>query len=269
MEIPERLQVVLARTGLKKKGLAELAGVTARTVSRWFKGQSIPEPENLRRISVGTGISLLWISEGTGPLKSSALWSYYAKERLTPILEGQIYSRIDEIIVATGTNKAKLAADAGLQDVLHLEREQWIGDCGSLSPWAVRKIAEWSGYSFEWLWYGQGLRLENSQKPGQDRSGNNSNPREQYSGKIAATIEPGDKRRGSRDHATPHRPSETQACLKEIVEWMDDYFGADPAQGPVFNRDLYDRYPSFRAWCEKKRSGGDTLDTSPGIKSAG
>ena len=83
--------------------------------------------------------------------------------------------------------------------------------------------------------------------------------------KIKATIEPGNNRQRSKISDQSKRPTQTDPCLIEIVQWMDEYFGEFPHQTPAFSRDMADQWDSFQKFLEKKREGG-TVATQPRSK---
>lgn len=198
MDMTDRLTAILKHKKWKKKDLAAAAGVQQRTVSRWITQGVEPSEKALRNISDKSGISYLFLKEGKGPLKQSAVWAYKARLRIenSPLLEDQIYERIEEIIAAKGWNKEKLAAIADLTGDICPEKTRWI-NCGHepISPWNIDKIASAAGYDRDWLLTGFGKRLKEKE----------------YENKVAAKIEPGEKQ-----HTTNHgQPTSSVNLLQD------------------------------------------------------
>lgn len=66
-DFPERVEAALARV----KNLAALAretGISTNALFKWRKGLSDPSRENLIALASATGVSLLWLAAGQGPM---------------------------------------------------------------------------------------------------------------------------------------------------------------------------------------------------------
>lgn len=57
---PDRLREMMAESGAKQAEVADAAGVTQSTVSRWLEGQSTPKAEDLYALALHYGISMDW-----------------------------------------------------------------------------------------------------------------------------------------------------------------------------------------------------------------
>jgi len=160
VNIIEILQKVINHKGWNKKTLSEMAGVKQRTVSRWFTGESVPGSHAINNISKNGNVSVLFLTKGVGPIAKHALWEHYAREAVTPDLTDAIYDRIDEVLTASGLNKAQLAAKSGFKGKICLEDKWWMYcDEYLLSPRDIERIAYATGYNKDWIWYGRGERL--------------------------------------------------------------------------------------------------------------
>jgi len=163
VDIVQRLHEVIKITGWNKKRLAAEAGVTNQTVSRWFTRKSNPVESNLRKIAENSGMSILYLTSGSGPSRQDELWGYYAQKSTSPDLIDEIYDRIDEVLAATGMNKAQLVAKAEIICKLCMDDHWWLHcDENPLLPADIEKIANATGYSKDWLWYGRGKRLSDA-----------------------------------------------------------------------------------------------------------
>lgn len=74
--------------------------------------------------------------------------------------------------------------------------------------------------------------------------------------KTKATIEPGNEKQRSKISLQSKRPTQTDPCLMEVVQWMDEYFTQYPHQTPAFSREMAEQWDSFRQFLEKKGNGG-------------
>jgi len=160
VNIIEILQKVIENKRWNKKTLSEMAGVKQRTVSRWFTGESVPSSHAINNISKNGDVSTLFLNKGIGPLSQQALWAHYAREAATPALIDSIYERIDEVLAASGLNKAQLAAKSGFKGKVCPDDKWWMYcDEYLLSPRDIERIADATGYNKDWIWYGKGERL--------------------------------------------------------------------------------------------------------------
>ena len=51
------LEDALAKAGLNQAGLAKKLDVSREAVSKWFKNESLPQPDKLLRIGMAVGLS--------------------------------------------------------------------------------------------------------------------------------------------------------------------------------------------------------------------
>lgn len=168
--IIDRFRDVMDELDISKKELASIAEVTAQTVSRWFNNKSEPKPVNLEKIRDNSGISLLFLRRGEGPIFERLVWGYLAEKALRGSFAGgsqmadEIYERIDELIDGLSINRAKLVAVAGLVGAIDTSQRFWLkrGDVLVFSQY-IEQIAEATGYRKDWIWYGKGQRLVPSQ----------------------------------------------------------------------------------------------------------
>jgi SOS-response transcriptional repressor LexA len=164
----DKLRVVMRSKGWNQKKLAEITGVTERTVSRWMRDGIKPGDTTLWKITHASGYNFKYLRDDgyEGPLLESARWAHEA--RTTPVSYQElsaIYSRIEEILSACGWSKEKLTAKAGLTCKIRPQSDYWIGENESVpSPWNIEKIADTTGYSKDWIWCGKGDRLQKDDK---------------------------------------------------------------------------------------------------------
>ena len=52
-----------------------------------------------------------------------------------------------------------------------------------------------------------------------------------------------------------HLPTATFENLRWIVEWMNEYYAEHPSESMCLYEELKDRFPSFREFIKKKRTG--------------
>ena len=64
--LAERIRTARTLAGLSQEDLAA-KGLGILSVSRWERGKSIPRVRNLGALSRALGVSILWLTTGTGP----------------------------------------------------------------------------------------------------------------------------------------------------------------------------------------------------------
>jgi transcriptional regulator with XRE-family HTH domain len=70
----ERIEMILAETGLNQVALAKIAGVGKATVTEWISGRSkSPRPDSLFAIEDKLFYAARWLATGEGPKKIERL----------------------------------------------------------------------------------------------------------------------------------------------------------------------------------------------------
>ena len=67
MLIQDRIQRARRHAGLEQGQLAELAGVSRKSVSDWEIGKTVPHRSALIAITFATGVNLYWLETGESP----------------------------------------------------------------------------------------------------------------------------------------------------------------------------------------------------------
>jgi len=66
-ELQDRIQRARRYAGLEQGQLAELAGVSRKSVSNWEIGKTVPRRSALIAIAFATGVNLYWLETGESP----------------------------------------------------------------------------------------------------------------------------------------------------------------------------------------------------------
>ncbi len=159
-KIINKIEQIMSHRKINQTKLAELAGLTNRSVGRWLSGEIIPSENSLKKIANAHNISLRWLCDENykGPMNADAEWAYDARQiSFTHLEAAQIYERIKELMSARDLNPAKLVAISGIN--VTMEKEPCF--LGALPrPRDIEKISKATGYNKDWIWYGHAPRLE-------------------------------------------------------------------------------------------------------------
>jgi transcriptional regulator with XRE-family HTH domain len=160
----KRLQYVIDSRKITQKKLAKLAEVTEQTVYRWMRKGIAPGDGALKKISDETEVSLLWLKEGIGPKKRSAVWGYYARQSNIDLYGlSKFYDRLNEILSAKKISKEQLSA---ITNITINDGDWWVGTGEAVRPtvFDIERIATATGYDKNWIWYGTGNKLTDEGK---------------------------------------------------------------------------------------------------------
>lgn len=129
--LPERLAWAMKRAGLKNPEVAEVAGTTAETVSRWRGGGSEPERFRLEPIaallrSKGVPVTVEWLSPSRYARETTRLRSYFgaASTELT-IEERSVLARLRLEFTEMGCSEPEIAA--GLELIAAPQAVSFVG----------------------------------------------------------------------------------------------------------------------------------------------
>ena len=123
LKFHERLQIVIREKKWSQKKLAEEAGLSTRTISRWMQEQTKPEWDSINQIADATGYNANWLYEDDyeGPKLDKDLWIFEAeKSEVTKSVRwlNGFYERIGELMTGLEINKAQLLMISGINKPL-------------------------------------------------------------------------------------------------------------------------------------------------------
>lgn len=142
------------------------------------------------------------------------------------------YKRLQEVAHSKKKYQADIVRD--LKKDSGTVSRWWHGDIVP-GPKNMRELADYFGCDVKWL----------------------ATDEKEANGKVLATIEPGDKKKKQELRDVKPRITQTDRSLREVVEWMDEYFGEDPDQILGFVAYMIEHWPSFKKRLQKKGTGQD------------
>jgi phage repressor protein C with HTH and peptisase S24 domain len=100
-----------------------MADVSESVVRKWRDGISDPSREHLIALSDATGVNLLWLATGKGPMKGEAAPSEYTPPYAAEKPAGYVAIPLFDVSAAAGAGRVVAHEEA--VDVLHF-KESWI-----------------------------------------------------------------------------------------------------------------------------------------------
>jgi transcriptional regulator with XRE-family HTH domain len=106
----DRIELILAETGLSQTELAKIAGVNKQTVTEWISGRSkSPRPESLFAIEDQLFYAARWLGTGEGEKKIKKLdptdtYILSGVERLTPTAKNAVQEFVEFELYRTKTD---------------------------------------------------------------------------------------------------------------------------------------------------------------------